>query len=121
VKRRLASGVDKVLELIGTTTLNDSLRWAKQGGIVCITGIVGNQWSFENFAPMDVIPTAVCLTSYAGEAEDFIRMPLEELVEQVAAGHLHVRVGKVFHLDDIVEAHRCMEENKAGGKIVVVT
>jgi len=27
----------------------------------------------------------------------------------------------VFKLDDIVEAHRCMEENKAGGKIVVLT
>jgi len=27
----------------------------------------------------------------------------------------------VFKLDDIVEAHRCMEDNKAGGKIVVLT
>jgi NADPH:quinone reductase-like Zn-dependent oxidoreductase len=121
VKRRLPGGADKVLELIGTTTLKDSLRCAKQGGIVCMTGIVGNQWSFENFSPMEAIPTAVCLTSYAGEAEDFMRMPLEDLVEQVAAGSLQVPVGKVFHLDEIVEAHRSMDENKAGGKIVVLT
>jgi Zinc-binding dehydrogenase len=40
---------------------------------------------------MDVIPTAVSL------------------------------IGRTFHLDEIVEAHRCMEENKAGGKIVVLT
>jgi NADPH:quinone reductase-like Zn-dependent oxidoreductase len=46
---------------------------------------------------------------------------IDELVEQIAAGTLHVQVGKVFHLDEIVEAHRCMEENKAGGKIVVLT
>lgn len=52
---------------------------------------------------------------------DFMRMPLQELVEQVADGSLHVQVGKVFHLDDIVEAHRTMEGNKAGGKIVVLT
>jgi hypothetical protein len=32
-----------------------------------------------------------------------------------------VHVGKVLHLDQIVEAHRLMEENKAGGKIVVLT
>jgi NADPH:quinone reductase-like Zn-dependent oxidoreductase len=115
-----ANGVDKVLELIGTTTLKDSLRCAKQRGIVCMTGIVGNKWSFENFAPMEVIPTAVSLTTYAGESEDFMRMPLEDLVEQIAAGTLHVQLGKVFHLDEIVEAHRCMEENKAGGKIVVL-
>jgi NADPH:quinone reductase-like Zn-dependent oxidoreductase len=116
-----AGGVDKVLELIGTTTLLDSLRCAKEGGVVCMTGIVGNKWSFENFAPMEAIPTAVRLTAYAGEAEDFIRTPLQELTDQIAGGSLVVQIGKVFHLDEIVEAHRLMEENKAGGKIVVLT
>jgi len=120
VKRVLPDGADKILELVGVTTLEDSLRCAKEGGIVCMTGIVGNKWSFDSFAPMDVIPTAVCLTSYTGEDKDFMRMPLEELVEQVAAGTLRVQVGRVFRLQDIVEAHRCMEENKAGGKIVVL-
>jgi NADPH:quinone reductase-like Zn-dependent oxidoreductase len=111
---------DKVLEVIGVTTLEDSLRCAKDGGIVCMTGIVGNKWSFDNFAPMDAIPTAVCLTSYAGEVEDFMKTPLQELCDQIAAGELKVQVGKVFRLDEIVEAHRLMEENKAGGKIVVL-
>ena len=45
--------------------------------------------------------------------------PLDELVEHVAAGTLQVQVGRIFKLDDIVEAHRSMEENKAGGKIVL--
>jgi NADPH:quinone reductase-like Zn-dependent oxidoreductase len=121
VKEVCTGGVDKVLELVGTTTLKDSLRCAKQRGIVCMTGIVGNKWSFENFAPMDTIPTAVSLTTYAGESEDFMRTPLQELVDQISAGTLHVQTGKTFHLDQIVEAHRCMEENKAGGKIVVLT
>jgi NADPH:quinone reductase-like Zn-dependent oxidoreductase len=121
VKEVCGGGVDKVLELIGTTTLKDSLRCAKQRGIVCMTGIVGNKWSFDDFAPMEAIPTAVCLTSYAGESEDFLRTPLQELVEQIAAGSLRIHVGRVFGLDEITEAHRCMEENKAGGKIVVLT
>jgi NADPH:quinone reductase-like Zn-dependent oxidoreductase len=121
VKEVCSGGVDKVLELVGTTTLKDSLRCAKQRGIVCMTGIVGNQWSFDDFAPMEAIPTAVCLTSYNGKSEDFMRTPLEELVDQIAAGTLHIQIGNVFQLDEIVEAHRCMEENKAGGKIVVLT
>lgn len=121
VKEVCAGGVDKVLELVGTTTLKDSLRCTRKSGVVCMTGIVGNKWSFDNFAPMEAIPTAVSLTTYAGEAEDFMRTPLEELVEQIAAGTLKVQVGKTFQLDEIVEAHRCMEENKAGGKIVVLT
>jgi NADPH:quinone reductase-like Zn-dependent oxidoreductase len=86
-----------------------------------MTGIVGNKWSFDNFAPMEMIPTAVCLTTYAGESEDFMRTPFEDLIAQVEAGTLRVQVGKTFSLDQIVEAHRCMEESKAGGKIVVLT
>jgi NADPH:quinone reductase-like Zn-dependent oxidoreductase len=97
------------------------LRCAKQRGIVCMTGMVGNKWAFDNFSPMDVIPTAVSLTTYAGGPEAFMLTPLEDLVEQIAAGQLSIQIGKVFKLDEIVEAHRCMGENEAGGKIVVLT
>jgi len=114
-------GMSKVLELIGTTTLLDSLRCAKQRGIVCMTGMVGNKWWFDNFSPMDAIPTAVSLTTYDGGAEDFMLTPLAKLVQQIAAGQLPVQIGRTFRLDEIVEAHRSMEENKAGGKIVVLT
>lgn len=121
VRQRLPEGVDKVLELVGTTTLMDSLLCAKPGGIVCLTGMVGNKWSFDNFSPMDAIPTAVYLTCFAGESVDFKAVPLQELIDQIEAGTLHVQVGRVFHLEEIVEAHECMDENKAGGKIVVLT
>jgi NADPH:quinone reductase-like Zn-dependent oxidoreductase len=121
VKEVFPSGVDKVLELVGTTTIEDSLRCAKQHGIVCVTGMVGNKWTIDEFSPMDVIPTAVCLTAYDGGAEDFMLTPLEELIEKISRGQLSIKIGKVFRLEQIVEAHRCMEENRAGGKIVVLT
>jgi NADPH:quinone reductase-like Zn-dependent oxidoreductase len=121
VKEVLPGGVHKVLELIGTSTLMDSLRCARTRGIVCMTGMVGNNWSFDNFSPMDAIPTSVCLTTYSGGAKDFMLTPLNELVLDIAASRLRVPIGKTFTLDRIVEAHRCMEEDKAGGKIVVLT
>jgi NADPH:quinone reductase-like Zn-dependent oxidoreductase len=121
VREVCPGGVGKVLELVGTTTLFDSLRCTKQRGIVCMTGMVGNKWSIDNFSPMDAIPTAVSLTTYDGGAEDFMLTPLEKLAQQVATGRLRVQVGKSFRLEEIVEAHRCMEENKAGGKIVILT
>jgi NADPH:quinone reductase-like Zn-dependent oxidoreductase len=121
VERVCSGGVDKVLELVGTTTLADSLRCAKQGGIVCMTGMVGNKWSIENFSPMEMIPTAVSLTTHDGGPDDFMATPLEELIEQIAAGTLHVNIGRLFRLDEIVEAHRAMESNQAGGKIVVLS
>jgi NADPH:quinone reductase-like Zn-dependent oxidoreductase len=114
-------GFNKVLELVGTTTLLDSLQCAQPGGIVCMTGMVGDQWSFSDFSPMAAIPTAVSLTTYAGGPDDFMLTPLNELAVQVAAGQLRVQVGRTFSLDQIAEAHRCMETNMAGGKIVVLT
>ncbi|KAI5474775.1 zinc-binding oxidoreductase [Pseudohyphozyma bogoriensis] len=111
---------DKVLELIGPVTLRDSLRATKVGGIVCQTGIVAGKWNFEEFNPMEFIPTGVMLTVYGGGPEEFMRTPLEEIAIKVKEGKLKVPVGKVFRLEEIVEAHQCMEENKAGGKIVVL-
>jgi hypothetical protein len=61
---------------------------------------------------MKAIPTAVCLTVYADESEDFMRTPLKQLSGQIEAGRLRVQIAKTFHLDDIVLAHRLMEENK---------
>jgi NADPH:quinone reductase-like Zn-dependent oxidoreductase len=69
---------------------------------------------------MDSIPTTVNLTCYSGDSEDFIATPLEELARQIKEGAMKIQIGKVFNLDDIVEPHR-MEENKAGGKMVVLT
>ena len=121
VKEVFPGGVDKVLELVGTTTLKDSLCSAKPHGIVCMTGMVGNKWSIDDFSPMDNIPTAVNLTTYSGGADDFMLTPLDKLAGQIARGTLHVQIGRVFRLDEIAEAHRCMEDNEAGGKIVVLT
>ncbi|KAK5097326.1 hypothetical protein LTR70_002628 [Exophiala xenobiotica] len=111
---------DKCLELIGVTTLEDSLNCVKEGGIVCQTGIVGNKWSLQNVNPMELIPSAVCLTAYSGSEKDFARTPLEEMAQKVASGEMKIHIGKVFNLDDIVEAHKLMDSNKAGGKIVVL-
>ncbi len=121
VRRVFPSGVDKVLELVGTTTLLDSLQCAARFGSVCMTGIVGNAWEFDRFAPMGAIPSTVNLTTYAGESTDFMATPMQMVVSEVEAGRMTPKIGRVFQLDEIVEAHRCMEDNAAGGKIVVLT
>ena len=120
VRQARPDGFDKVLELVGATTLKDSLRCARQPGLVCMTGMVGNAWSIDHFSPMDMIPTAVGLTTYDGGPKDFMRTPLQDLIDQIAAGTLRIQVGKTFPLDGIVEAHRLMEAGKAGGKIVIL-
>lgn len=43
VRNLFPDGVDRVLEKAGTSML-DSLKFAKPGGIVSMTGILGNEW-----------------------------------------------------------------------------
>jgi NADPH:quinone reductase-like Zn-dependent oxidoreductase len=43
------------------------------------------------------------------------------VVDAVEAGAFKPPIGKTFSIDEIVEAHRAMEDNTAGGKIVVTT
>ncbi|MDB5731453.1 MAG: zinc-binding dehydrogenase family protein [Variovorax sp.] len=76
--------------------------------------------SIPEFAPMDAIPTGVLLTTYSGDVADFMAMPLQHLVDQVGGGALAIAPSWVFRIDDIVEAHRTMESNNAGGKIVLL-
>jgi len=113
------AGADEVFVDTGAIAPQVKATW--DGGLVCMTGIVGNKWSLDNFSPMEAIPTGVGLTAYDGGVADFMRMPLQELVDQIAAGSLKVQVGRVFRLDEIVGAHRTMDANAAGGKIVVLT
>ena len=121
VRENHPKGVERVLDLVGTTTLLDSLQCTSAGGSVCMTGMVGNAWEFERFSPMGAIPTAVNLTTYSGGAEDFISTPLQEVVNAVEAGRFNPPIGTVYTIDEIVEAHQAMEDNTAGGKIVVTS
>lgn len=121
VHRAYPGGVDKVLELVGTTTLLDSLLCTARFGSVCMTGMVGDEWEFDRFSPMGAIPPTVNLTTYSGGSRDFMDTPLQTVVHEVEAGRMNVKIGRVFNIDEIVEAHRVMEENQAGGKIVVLT
>ena len=64
VKNLFPGGVDKVLELIGTRTLKDSLKCIKPGGIVCMTGILGSEWTMKEFTPMgDIFPLSIITRS----------------------------------------------------------
>ena len=113
-------GVDRVLDLIGTTTLLDSLQCARPGGVVCMTGILGGEWELPSFRPMGHIPTAVRLTSYSGGAGDISREQLQRYVSMVEAGRLQIRRGPVWGFDQLPVAHRAMDDNRANGKMVVV-
>jgi NADPH2:quinone reductase len=119
VKILFPGGVDKVLELIGIATLKDSLKCIKPKGMVCMTGILGGEWTMKEFTPMGDIPSLGRLTVYMGEAENLNKKLLQDFINAVADGSINITIDKIFNLDQIVEAHIYMESNQAKGKIVI--
>ncbi len=120
VRQQFPQGVDRVLELVGTVTLLDSLQSTAAKGIVCMTGILGNSWTLEKFEPMAAIPSTVKLTAYSGGATDFMATPLQKIIDSIAAGQMPAPLHRVFHFEEIVAAHHYMENNQATGKLVVL-
>lgn len=41
-------GFNKVLEMVGVTTLRDSLQCVEEGGTVCMVGSVSGKWAFDD-------------------------------------------------------------------------
>ena len=110
-----------MLELIGTRTLKDSLQCIAPKGMVCMTGILGNEWTMKEFTPMGDIPSLGRLTVYMGESKNLSKELLQDFIEDVENGTIHLNIDRVFQLDEVADAHQYMEANKAKGKIVVKT
>lgn len=121
VREIVPDGVDKALELVGTTTLPDTLRATRVHGVVCFTGMLSNQWTVRDFYPIDYLPAGVRLAAYGGDASDLPAQVLQEFLDDVATGAARVPVDHAYGFDEIVEAHRAMEAGSAAGKLVVLT
>ncbi len=119
LRKLYPEGVKKVLELIGTKTLKDSLKCIGSKGMVCITGILGNEWTMENFTPMGDIPSLGRLTVYMGESKNLSKDLLQDFINKVEKGNIKLNIDSVFQLDQIVKAHQYMENNLGKGKLVV--
>ena len=120
VRQLFPEGVNKVLELIGTTTLKDSLQCASQGGTVCMSGMLSEQWSIKDFSPMEYIPATVHLTIYDSGQTRIDKTNLQAFINDVEDGYIKLNISQTFTLAKIAEAHKLMESNTASGKIVVV-
>jgi NADPH2:quinone reductase len=114
-------GADKVLELVGTSTLKNSLACVAPGGIVCMTGMLAEQWSITNFSPMEYIPATISLTIYDSGQIRVDQQSFQEFISDVETGEIKLNIGRSFPFQEIALAHKLMDDNLAGGKIVVLT
>jgi NADPH:quinone reductase-like Zn-dependent oxidoreductase len=114
-------GPEHVLDLVGTSTVPDSLRLVRRGGTVCVAGSLSG-WLIPDFEPIAMIPTGTRLTAFHSDTlkGSTGRGLLQRIVDEVEAGVYRPGLDRVFALDDIVAAHRRMEADQAIGKTVVL-
>jgi NADPH:quinone reductase-like Zn-dependent oxidoreductase len=117
--------IDAVLDLVGNSTILDSLTMLRRGGRACLAGWLGGLAPIADFNPLAQMPSGVYLTFFAsfvfGEPGfPLPDVPLQAIASDVEAGRYQAKPSRVFRFEDIREAHRVMESNQAKGKMVVV-
>jgi NADPH2:quinone reductase len=126
VLKAYPEGVDKVMELIGASTLPDTFRSVKPKGGVCMAGFLGGLAPIENFQPIFQIPNSIRLStlasafSFGNKGFEFARIPLQQIIADIEANRIPNILRKTFRASEIHEAHRLMEANEVNGKVVMV-
>jgi NADPH:quinone reductase-like Zn-dependent oxidoreductase len=115
---------DAVLELVGNSVLLGSLKMIRRGGRLCLAGFLGGLAPFPDFNPLLQMASGVHFSFFGsfvfGEPGfPLSSVPLQDIVEMVAAGEFDAAPVKVFEFEEIVKAHEAMEASTANGKMVV--
>jgi NADPH:quinone reductase len=124
VRERHPHGLDAVLDIVGNTTVLDSLAMLRRGGHACLVGFLGGGGPLA-LEPVFQMPSGAHLSVFASAlvtgtpAFPLSEIPLQAIVDRVTEGAYRAKPVKVFRFEQIQDAHRLMESNEAGGKIVV--
>ena len=97
----------------------------RRGCKACLAGWLGGLAPIADFNPLLQMSSGVYLTFFGSfvfgtPGFPLSDVPLQSIAEDVAAGRLKAKPSRVFDFEEIREAHRIMEANEAGGKMVVV-
>ena len=112
-------GPDRVLDLVGASTVPDSLRLVRRGGTVCVAGSLSG-WLIPDFEPIAMIPSGTNLTAFHSQNLAGNSAVLQRIVREVEAGTYHPNIHRVFPLEEVVAAHHYMEANHSTGKLVLL-
>jgi NADPH:quinone reductase len=120
-----AKQIDAVLDLVGNSTIMDSLAMLRRGGRACLAGFLGGLAPVPDFNPLLQMSSGVHFSffgSFAFGTPGFplSDVPLQAIAADVAAGRFKAKPARVFRFEEIREAHRVMEANQANGKLVVI-
>ncbi|POA18726.1 alcohol dehydrogenase [Pseudomonas sp. FW300-N1A1] len=118
-------GVDAALEVVGATTLRDTLKTLRPFGAVSVIGLLGGPPVVERLHLMQDLPGGTRLNFFPSgllgtPALPLHNTPLPWLAREMAAGRIPSIRTRTFAFDEVRDAHRLMESDRALGKLVVL-
>ena len=125
IRERHPRGLDAVVDIVGNTTVLDSLAMVTRGGHVSLVGFLGGGGPLT-LEPVFQIPSGVLFSVFASAVVTgtplfpLSEIPFQAIADRVADGTYKAKPAKVFRFDEIQAAHRLMESSSGpGGKLVV--
>ena len=104
--------------------LLESMRLTKTGGRMLQAGWLGGLGPIADFNPMTQMKSGVHFSLFHSKelgTPDFPvkNIPLQEIVDKIEAGEWCAKPARVFEVEEIQEAHKVLEAQASGGKLVV--
>jgi NADPH:quinone reductase-like Zn-dependent oxidoreductase len=123
IREQYPEGIDCVLELLGNSSVQDSLKMVRKGSHVVVAGFLGGRdpIQFDVLTSLQIGANLQLFASFALGTRDYplSQVPLQMMVNKVEKGVYRAKPAKVFQFEQLPDAHRLMESNQANGKIVV--
>ncbi len=109
-----AGKIEAVLDLVGNSTILDSLAMLRRGGRACLAGWLGGLAPIADFDPLLQMASGVYLTFFGSfvfgkPGFPLLDVPIQAIAADVEAGLFQAKPSRVFRFEDIWEAHRVME------------
>ena len=110
---------DRIFDLIGPAALRDTFAHTAEGGIICVTGLLGGKWTLDDFDPLEDLPANGYLTAF--HSGNVTERSLQEMLDYVETHRVDCRPEKVFDLSEMAKAHEYLGSSRSFGKVVVMS
>lgn len=109
---------DKVLDLIGPAALRDTFLRMNEGSIVCVTGLLGGEWTLSYFDPLEDLPIDSYITGFHSGNVNVEK--IQAMLDYVKENNINAAPEKVFQLNEVPQAHEYLAAADSFGKVVVL-
>lgn len=108
----------KVLDLIGPAALRNTFLHTNEGGIICVTGLLGGEWVLKDFDPLEDLPVDAYITSF--HSGNVNKGKIQAMLDYVSQYDVDAAPEKIFSLEEVPKAHKYLAAADSFGKVVVI-